>query len=164
MYPPAPLRPNGLPDNHIACSDGDPTCDAGPPGDHECVFIFRACFNLIDLEVRFFCSASGPVTEARLANPPEGHPKTSVDVENRDAFEAAMMNLGATVSGFTKRSMLFNPPLAASICSGPIPVTLRLKQNPKTLVYSARKFRYNYRVFRASGRFDGDHLYLRCNP
>jgi hypothetical protein len=160
---PAPLRPNGLPDNHIVCSNDDPRCDA-TIGDKACTFIFSICFNLIDRDQRFVCDARGPVTAVHLRLPNEARPKTDMNTENRDAFETALKALGGTISGFRTRSIAFDPPLADTVCTGPIRFKLALRQNPRTLVFSARKFRINYQVFRPAGRFDGDDLFLRCNP
>lgn len=163
MSPPAPRRSNDLPDNHISCTRDDPTCDA-VAGDKACTFTFRICFNLINLENRFVCTAAGPVTQVYLHSPLEGAPRTPIDVANRDAFEAALIKLGGVVGGFRRRVVDFNPPLADTACTDPIPFKIALRQNPKTLALSGANFRVNWHVFRPTGRFDGDHLYLRCNP
>jgi hypothetical protein len=163
MYPPAQHRPNGLPDNHIVCQVDDPTCDT-VIGDKACTFTYRLCFNLQPVDDRYLCNAKGPVTEVRLIHPHEGSPKDDVDEANRDAFEGALMDLGGAISGFKRRSIAFNPPLADTVCTGPIPFTLALRQSPKTLAYAARKFRFNYWAYQTVGRRDGDHIFFRCNP
>lgn len=164
MSPVPPRRPNGLPDNHVTCTHNDPTCDA-VAGDDACTFTYRICFNLITLEKRFVCNAEGPVTNVFLHFPNEVKPKTSFDTENRDAFEAALIELGGVVDfAFKGRSIAFNPPLAGSVCTRSIPYKLPLLQNAKTLAFSARKARVNWHVYRPTGRFDGDHLYLKCKP
>lgn len=164
MSPVPPLRPNGLPDNHIACTRDDPTCDA-VLGDAACTFTFSICFNLIDVEKRFSCKSAGPVTNVFLHVPLEYRPGSAVNTQNRDAWEAALLKLpGASVGAFKKRSIGFNPPLAAMICTDPIPYTIPLVQNPRTLAFSGRRVRVNWHAYRAGGHFDGDHLFLRCNP
>lgn len=161
--PPGARLPNGLLDNHLVCSHDNPTCDA-TMGDNACTFTFRLCFNLKSQENRFLCDRQGPVTEVRLTNPPEGLPRTSVDRENVDAFEAALLNLGAKVGGFNRRSMVFNPPLASTVCTDPIRFTVALRQNARTLTLFRRRFRLNYWVYQSTGLFDGDRIFFECNP
>ena len=161
---PAPRLPNGLPDNHLVCRNDDPICDA-TLGDKACTFVFRLCFNLGAIENRFLCPGPiGPVTGVHLKYPSEGRPRTPIEIENRDAFEAALIKLGGSVSGFQKRSITFTPPLTASVCTDPIPFKLPLRQDSRTLKLSGRKFRVNWLVFQPVGTFDGDHLFLGCNP
>lgn len=164
MSPPPPRRPNDLPDNHVECKVDDPTCDA-VLGDKACTFNLRICFNLINLDKRFFCTAKGPVTAARLRNPPEGSPRSAADGENVNAFETALMKLGGIVSNGKKRSIVFNTPLTDPICTDAIPFKIPLRQSARTPgVFSARTFRVNWWIYQAVGRFDGDHVYLRCDP
>ena len=165
MSPPGPHRPNGLPDNHFACKRDDPTCDA-VLGDDACSFSYRICFNLKSVEDRFVCTAEGPVTNVTLHDPLEFNPGSAVKTENRDAWETAMLKLpGASVGAFKRRSITFNPPLAAMVCTDAILAKINLRQNPRTLAFSGRKVRLNWHVYRQSGgSFDGDHLFLRCNP
>lgn len=164
VSPPGPHRPNGLPDNHFACKRDDPTCDA-VLGDDACTFVYRICFNLKTVEDRFVCSATGPVTNVFLHVPLEYRPGSSVNTENRDAWEAALLKLpGASVGAFKKRSITFNPPLADTICTDSIPYKIPLTQNPRTLAFLGHRVRVNWHAFWAGGHFDGDHLFLRCNP
>jgi hypothetical protein len=155
--------PNGLPDNHITCKADDPACDA-VLGDKACTINFRVCFNLIDLEERFICTAAGPVTNVYLHAPLQNRPSKPFDVENRDSWEAVILKLGGTISAFKKRSIGFNPPLADTVCSDTIPWKVPLRQNSRTLALSPRKTRINWHVYRLTGFFDGDHLFLRCTP
>jgi hypothetical protein len=159
---PGPRLPNGLPDNHLTCKSDDPTCDA-VVGDNACTFTFRICFNLSG-ENRFQCRARGPVSAIYLHAPNENKPRTEVNTENRDAFEAALMQLGGVLSGFKQRSISFVPGLADTVCTEPIPWTVPLKQNQRTLALSRRKVRVNWHVYGSTRGFDGDHLYLRCDP
>lgn len=163
MCPPGPFLTNGLPDNSLACSQNNPTCDA-TPGDNACTFAFRICFNLRSNENRFFCRTDGPVTEVRLSNPPAGRARTAVDQENITAFETALANLGGKVGGFNRRSMVFNPSLPDTVCTDTIPFKVTLRQNPKTLKLSARKFSLKYLVYSARGVRDVDRITYRCNP
>jgi hypothetical protein len=164
MRPLPPLRPNRLPDNHVGCTRDDPTCDA-VLGDAACTFTYSICFNLIDVEKRFLCKSAGPVTKILLHAPSEYNPGSAVNEENRDAWEAALLKLpGASLGTFRRRSIAFNPPLADLICTEPIPFTVALRQNPRTLAFSGRRVRVNWHAYRPAGHYDGDHLYLRCNP
>jgi hypothetical protein len=164
MLPHGPGRPNGLPDNHFACTRDDPTCDA-VLGDDACTFTYHICFNLKAVEDRFVCNATGPVTGVFLHIPLEYSPGSLMNTENRDAWEAAILKLpGASISAIKRRSITFNPPLTDPICTDPIPHKIMLKQNPRTLTFFGRTIRVNWHTFRPSGSFDGDHLFLRCNP
>jgi hypothetical protein len=163
MCPPGLRLPNGLPDNYLACSQNNPTCDA-TLGDNACTFTFRICFNLRSNEDRFFCRTDGPVTEVRLNNPRAGAPRTAVDQENITAFETALANLGGKVGGFNRRSMVFNPPVPDAVCTDTIAFKVALRQNPKTLKLSARKFSLKYLVYSARGVRDVDRISYRCNP
>ena len=162
VCPPGPRLPNGLPDNHLACRHDDPTCDA-VAGDNACTFTFRLCFNR-EQDNRFFCKVTGPVAEVRLKIPREGSPKTRIDLENRDAFEAALMKLGGMVSGVQTRSIVFNPPLADTVCTDPVLFKLALRQNSRTQALLRRTGRLNYRAYQPDGTLDGDTLFFRCNP
>jgi hypothetical protein len=163
LCPPGPRLANGLPDNHITCGHDDPTCDA-VAGDNACTFNFRLCFNL-QPDNRFFCNVTGPVTEVRLKNPREGSPKTPIDLENRDAFEAALMQLGGMVSGVKKtRSIVFNPPLADTVCTDPVLFKLALRQNSRTQALLRRTARLKYGVYQSDGTLDGDTIFFRCTP
>ena len=156
---PGPVLPNGLPDNHLACSPDDPTCDA-IPGDQACTFSFRICFNIVN-ESRYECRIRGPVTLTYLHVPNESKPKT-FNIANVNAFEAAMIQLGGTISSFKGRSISFAPPLAETVCTEPILWTVPLKQ--RTTSVARRKVRINWHTFGSTRGFDGDHLFLRCNP
>lgn len=160
---PAPRLPNGLPDNHITCKSGDPICDA-VLGDNACTFAFQICFNLINKESRFQCRARGPVSLVFLDAPKEAKPK-DFNIENRDAFEAALINLGGVISGFKGRSISFVPPLLAdTVCTEPIPWTVPLLKNNRTGALRRHKVRVNWHAYGSTRGFDGDHLYLRCDP
>ena len=159
---PGPRLPNGLPDNHLSCKHDDPTCDA-QLGDAACTFTFQICFNLSS-ETRFQCSARGPIGTIYLHAPREDRPRTDYNTTNRDAFEAALVKLGGVVGTFKGRSISFAPPLADVVCSERIPWVVPLKQNPRTLGLSRRKVRVNWHTFGSTAGYDGDHLYLRCDP
>ena len=162
--PPSGTKGNGLPENRFVCKDDDPTCDVGPPGDRACTWRYSICLNLIDIENRFRCTNRGPVAEVRLTSPVQGKPKGTGQIQSVASFEAALAKLGATVGGFKKRAMIFNPPLATPACTEPIDFVLPLKQNRKSLVYKSTKFRLWYRVYGPSKQFDGDHFFMQCNP
>ncbi len=163
---PPPRKPNGLPDNSIACKDDDPICDFGTPtGDRTCTFMYQVCLNLMSVEKRFPCTkGAGPIIEVRLLDPPEGNPKPGLPLENRDAFEAALLKLGGVIGGFKKRSVVFSPPLGDTVCTDLVPFKVRVKQSPKTLAFKPGKSRLWYKMFRLVGPFDGDHFFFRCNP
>ena len=160
---PAPPLPNGLPDNHLTCKVGDPVCDT-VPGDNACTFVFQICFNLIDKETRFQCRAQGPVSAVYLHVPNEAKVK-DFNIPNRDNFEAALIALGGEISSFKGRSIAYTPPLLAdTVCTAPIPWTVPLIKNNKTGALRRRKVRVNWHVYGSTRGFDGDHLYLRCDP
>lgn len=161
VCPPGPSLPSGMPDSHLACTSDDPTCDA-VAGDNACTFTFRMCFNMVGHEDRFFCNAQGPVTSVQIMNPRQGTPRTRVDGENVSAIEAALVRLGGGVGGYSRRSMVFNPPLAATVCTDPIPFTVSLGQRQGSI--AGRKFRLSYRVYQSVRLFDGDDIFFRCNP
>src|SRR5262249_46584459 len=112
-----PLLPNGLPDNHLECTVDNPMCDA-VLNDKGCTFSFRLCFN-ISTESRFACRARGPIGIVWLHQQNENN-ATGFNVANRDAFEAALIHLGGTISTFDGRSIPFNPPLQDTVCTAPI--------------------------------------------
>lgn len=159
---PGPLLPNGLPNNHLTCKMDDPTCDA-VLGDKACTFDFRICFNLMS-DTRFQCSARGPIGGVYLRTPNENNPKTPFNLQNRDAFEAALMGLGGVLSSFKQRSISFTPPLAGTVCSETIPWLVPLKQNQKTFAVRSREVRVNWHTYGSTRGFDGDHLYFKCTP
>jgi hypothetical protein len=158
---PGPVLPNGLPDNHLSCTSDDPTCDA-ILGDNACTFPFRICFNLSN-ETRFQCRARGPITTVMLHVPNENNPRPSFNIQNRDTFEAAMMQLGGTLSSFKQRSIAFIPGLADTVCTEPILWTIPLRQNSRGTLFKT-KVRINWHVYGSTRGFDGDHLYLKCTP
>jgi hypothetical protein len=163
LCPPGPRLANGLPGNKLVCRHDDPTCDA-VAGDAACTFTFRLCFNRRQ-DNRFLCNAAGPVTEVRLRRPREGRPTTAIDLENRDAFEAALMKLGGRVGGVSRtRWIVFNPPLEDTVCTDPVPFKLALRQNSRTQALSQRTARLNYRAYQSDGTLDGDTIFFRCTP
>ena len=156
---PGPSLPNGLPDNHLVCSPDDPICDA-IPGDNACTFTFSICFNISN-ESRFECRIRGPVSLIHLHVPNENKPK-AFNIPNVDTWEAAMIQLGGAISSFQGRSISFAPPLADTVCTEPILWTVPLKQRITSV--SKRKVRVNWHTYGSTRGFDGDHLFLRCNP
>lgn len=100
-----------------------------------------------------------------MKNPNQGSPRTVIDRENRDAFEAALMKLGGLVSDAQgTRSIVFNPPLAATVCTDPVLFKLALRQNSRTQVLSKRTARLVYRAYQPDGTFDGDTIFFQCTP
>jgi hypothetical protein len=163
VCPPGPRLTNGLPDNHITCKHDDPTCDS-VTGDNACTFAYRLCFNRSQDNL-IFCTVAGPVSEVQLKKPPEGSPRTLSDLQNRDAFEAALVKLGGMVSGVNKtRSILFNPPLADTVCTDTILFQLALRQNSRTQALLQRTARLFYRAYQSDGTLDSDTIVFRCNP
>jgi len=94
-----PVNIADLPDNVLTCTDGDPSCDAGPPNvkDKVCVFHLSLCFNVGD--TRFPCTSAGVVTSVHLNRPKEEKPKTANDLANRDAIEAVLLAKGGAIRG-----------------------------------------------------------------
>ncbi|MBI3783678.1 MAG: hypothetical protein HY270_09765 [Deltaproteobacteria bacterium] len=88
----------GIPVSRQLCTDDDPACDFGPPGDSSCTFRVRLCFNVA--EQRFPCTASD-VGQVQLAAPQGG-----VAAANRDGLEASLRGLGGTVHGKCKGGSL----------------------------------------------------------
>lgn len=161
-YPP-PRLPNGLPDNHLTCKSGNPVCDT-VPGDDACTFAFQICFNLINKETRFQCRIQGPVSAVNLHAPNQAKPK-DFNIPNVAAFETALINLGGAVSAFKGRSISYVPPLLGdTVCTAPIPWTVPLLKNNQTGALRRRKVRVNWHTYGSTRGFDGDHLYLRCDP
>lgn len=92
---PSPDR-NGQPKNRLDCTDDDPTCDFGTPGDKGCTFHVALRFNV--LERRFACSPVDVVT-AQLKRPSAIRPRDATDTANRDAVEGALGELGGLMRG-----------------------------------------------------------------
>lgn len=90
LVAPAPRR-----GARVRCTDGDPSCDAGPAGDGVCHMRLALCFNVDDARGRCLSSS---VSELRIVDPGV-KPRTPGDEENREALERALEQLGAPTGG-----------------------------------------------------------------
>jgi cysteine-rich repeat protein len=167
MKPVETDRFGGLPGMDLVCTDDDPSCDIGPPGDHACTFRVSLCYNVSDN--RFPCTtaldAVGFVRFRRAS------PRSPVDVANRNALEAAVVGLGGVlrvgrgVPG--RRAVFFEPPLAEKdVCTAfaSFKVPLRgsapnYKTRRKLLVTVA-----DPPLNISRSKRDSDVLRLICNP
>jgi len=162
-------RFNGKPGNLIECTDDDPDCDFGPPGDRACTFRFSLCFNVTDK--RFNCTSPQVVERVRFRRPKEAD-----DIANRDAMEAAVLalgmgaslNVGAGTPG--RRAIEFSPPLTKKdVCTAPVDFKVSLPPTTGrraigrgvavTVVEPPRKGLTSHQFHR-----DGDFLQLICHP
>jgi cysteine-rich repeat protein len=91
----------GRPGNQLACTDDNPLCDFGPPGDKACTFHVALCFNAT--EQRFNCTPSD-VKQLLLTVPREAHPADAIATGNRDAIETALIGLNGMVRGMCTNS------------------------------------------------------------
>lgn len=94
LVTPAPRR-----GARVRCTDGDPSCDAGPAGDGVCHVRLALCFNVDDPRGR--CE-SRSVSELRIVDPGV-KPRTPGDEENREALERVLEQLGAPTGGSCMR-------------------------------------------------------------
>jgi cysteine-rich repeat protein len=86
----------GLAMTRQACTDDDPTCDFGTPGDNTCTFHVAMCFNVA--EQRFACTPTD-VARVQLLQPSEAQPRGDAGLANRDALETALEGLQGLVRG-----------------------------------------------------------------
>lgn len=164
---PAPTdRFGGLPGWEVVCTDDDPACDFGPPGDNACTFRVSLCYNVTD--TRFSCDSIEEIGFIRFRR---ASPRRPIDVANRDALEAAVVGIGGILRvgpGIPgRRAVFFEPPLATEdICTAfaEFKVPLRGK---------APKFRSRRKplvtiadppIGVSRSKRDSDVMRLICNP
>jgi hypothetical protein len=182
--------PGGLPSNIMRCKQGDPTCDASPASDRVCTFRFSLCYNFD--ETRYPCAKNGVIERVKFRRPNQDAPRSSLEHDNRDAIEAALIALGGTVSGKCRnpakrgqpcssdvscdstqgsgdglcmgRSVIFNPPLTAkNICSPLINFKVGLKQSSNGFSFGHADLRIRSHE-KKPGHSDGDILKFFCVP
>jgi probable HAF family extracellular repeat protein/predicted outer membrane repeat protein len=92
----APDR-RGYPAARLECTDDNPECDFGAMvGDTACTFRIALCLNVT--ESRFACMSTD-VARVELKQPRQEQPRDLLDLENRDALEAALASLGGIIRG-----------------------------------------------------------------
>ncbi|MCK6553091.1 DUF4215 domain-containing protein [Candidatus Binatia bacterium] len=167
-FPAAPMvRFGGLPGVMVRCTDDDPTCDVGPPGDHMCTFHVALCFNVQDQRLPCFGLPPKGVSAVRLRRV---QPSKTLDVANRTALENALFGIGGVLRVRPgQRFVEFDPPLTAQDrCTtyADFKVPLRLstgggfRPGRKMITVTTK----HPKVGRKVTKQDSDYLIMECLP
>ena len=186
ITPVPPVGRNGLPANHLDCTDDDPTCDF-TAGDNACTFHLAVCFNVDDDRLPG-CTPTD-VERVQVLSPSATKARDAIDLANLTAIENAVTNLGALVGGLCRnrarqgqlcssnadcdsapgngicrgRFLVFSPPLAShNVCTSVASVTVPLRIAPRGLRTGVK--RLGLKATRGEGRTDAGGLTLVCHP
>lgn len=179
----------GIPKSKLECTDDDPSCDFGPPGDNACTFKVALCFNVTD--PRLPACTPGSIASVTIKSPKRREPPVDPIAEaNRDALDGLIASLGGEFGGSctapevavgdgclenedcddeggdgrcSKPAWQFSTPLAAPLtCTHPARFTVPLKL--KAGEYKSARGNLKLIAALADASGDADKMVLKCNP
>ena len=151
-----PTNRSGVPQGHLSCVDGDPSCDADPDGTNaSCTFREALCINGAD--PRLARCAPSAIARGEVLKPKLGKSSDAADAANRAALRAQLAELGL---GFGKGVFAnATPDHCGTVRDVVVPLvrTKKGKLRPGTRQLAVK-------VVRPDGKADVDALKFQCRP